>query len=111
MQEYNIPNILSGDTYDGVQFEVIVNSAPKDLTNTGIKVYFRRQSKTGAIQKSISNGSGITKTDAVNGVFQIDAFTVDFPAGTYYYDIQFNDSGVINTYVGGYWNILQDVTV
>ena len=111
MDNYNFADFLKGDTFSGVEFEVIVNANPKDLTNTGIKVYFRRESKTGAVQKSIANGTGITKSDPTNGIFQIDPFTVDFPAGTYYYDIQFNDSGVINTYVGGYWNILQDVTV
>jgi hypothetical protein len=110
MDNYNFADFLKGDTFDGVEFEIIVNGTAKDLTNTGIKIYFRRESKTGAVQKQIANGTGITKTDAANGVFEIDAFTVDFPAGTYYYDIQFNDSGVINTYVGGYWNILQDVT-
>lgn len=110
MQEYNIPDILKGDTYEGVEFEVIVNSVAKNLTNTVIRCMFRRESKTGAIQKTIFNGSGITKTDAVNGIFEIDSFTVDFPVGKYYYDIQFNDAGVIKTYVGGYWNVIQDVT-
>lgn len=110
MQEYNIPDILKGDTYDGVEFEVLVNSVAKDLTSTVIRCMFRRETKKGAVVKTVFNGSGITKTDAANGLFQIDSFTVDFPVGTYYYDIQFNDSGVIKTYVGGTWNVIQDVT-
>ena len=110
METYNFPDSLKGDTFDGMEFEILINSVAKNLTNTIIKIMFRRETKTGTIQKTIVSGSGITKTDAVNGIFEIDTFTVDFPAGTYWYDIQFNDSGVINTYVGGYWNIIQDVT-
>jgi hypothetical protein len=110
MAQYNIPNQKQGDTFKGREFEVIINGSPKNLTNTAIRIDFRKDKKTGEVQKSLAVSTGITKTDALAGKFKIDAFLMDFPVGTYYYDVEFNDSGVITTYFEGSWTITQDVT-
>lgn len=107
---YNIPEHLKGDTWDGRVIQVIINGLPKDLTNTVIKIDFRWQKKTGTLVKSITNGSGIVITDALQGIFTIEPVQADFEAGTYYYDVQFNDGGLIKTYMGGEWPINQDTT-
>lgn len=109
-QTYTIPNHLHGDTFKGTSFQVNVNSAPKNLSGTQITIEFRLAKKTGNVKKSLSIGQGITVTNAAGGVFQIDPFAVQMPVGIYYYDIQFNDAGVISTYVEGTWEIVQDVT-
>lgn len=111
MQTYNLKEQLRGDTFPGVSFTVSVNGSPKNLTNTEIKIEFRFKVKRGKLIKTLTVGSGITKLDAVNGVFCIDSFVVDFEEGVYYYDIQFKDGAVIKTYIGGIWVIDQDVTV
>jgi hypothetical protein len=110
METYTIPAHTKGDTFDGLEFEVLINSVAKDFTDTDITCQFRLGSKTGEVKKSLSVGSGFTKTDPTNGKFTMDAFDVDFDAGVYYYDVQFDDAGVIKTYFGGTWTINQDVT-
>jgi len=108
---YNLPTIIKGDTFKDLQFTITVNAAPLDLTGYTIECKFRKSSKTGTIAKSIDTTSGITLTTPASGIFKIDAFTCDFTAGTYYYDIEFTSTtGVINTYVSGQMKIEQDVT-
>ena len=57
----------------------------------------------------MSNGSGITVTDASNGTFEFDAFDLNWNEGVYYYDIQVTKSSVITTYVIGTINVIKDV--
>lgn len=104
---------IKNDTFSSVEFVFYDNlGSPIDLTGCTIQIQFRFRSKTGAIVKDISTGSGITLTDAANGTFEIDKFTpVDWAADCYYYDVQvtFTDS-TIKTYVWGQVKVLQDVT-
>ena len=108
---YAFPTQYRGDTHDGTSFTVNVNAAPYDLTNVTITAKFKKDSKTGPELLSLSEGNGITVTNAASGQFQIDAFIVDFPPGTHYYDIQFVQSdGVVKTYIKGTMPVEQDVT-
>lgn len=109
-ETYTLANVLKGDTFNGVQFTVTINTVAKDLTSTIITCDFRYQKKTGAVSKSLSLGSGITITDAVNGVFQIDPFDADMQVGVHYYDIQFVDGAITKTYIEGTITVNQDVT-
>ena len=113
IQNYNIPDHYKGDTFDGLKFTLINNDdqLPIDLTNVIIDVKFRKARQTGVVTKSVSVGSGITVIDAVNGVFKIDAFILDWVIGKYYYDVQFTyTNGVVKTYIKGFIKIIQDVT-
>lgn len=110
MAIYNIQPHLRGNTFDGLQFEVIINGSPKDLTHTTIKIDFRRGSKTGVIEKSLTNGLGITITDPVHGIFKMDMILADMPSAIYYYDVLFIDGSVRKTYIEGTWAINQNVT-
>lgn len=104
--------IVKGDTFKGAQFEMLVNGVSKNLTGAAIKVQFREKTKTGIVKKTIEIGSGITVTNAVNGLFTINPFIVDFNVGKNFYDVQIIDAGgVVKTYVEGYFEVLQDVTV
>jgi high-affinity nickel permease len=112
-QTYIIPNQYKGDTFGGVQFTLTNTtvSSPIDLTGSTIECKFRKTSPTGILVKTISDGSGITIVDAVNGIFKIDAFDVDFSANIYYYDIQITDAtNIIITYVRGTLTVTQDIT-
>lgn len=113
-QTYNIPDIIKGDTFKDLQFTLSINSVVEDLTDYSIACKFRKNAKTGKEIKSLTVESGITITDALNGVFKIDAFNLDdtFIAGTYYYDIEFtnNTTGEIDTYINGTFKVIQDVT-
>lgn len=72
--------IIVKQTLDGISSNV-------NLTGYAALGQFRSTSKTGDIVKTISFGSGITETDLANGTFDIDDFTCDFDAGTYYFDV------------------------
>jgi hypothetical protein len=112
MQTYYFKDIVKGDTFKGLSFAVEVNETPLDLTDAAVDIWFRSGSKTGTIEKVLSsNTGGITITDDVGGVFQIDPFTVNLAAGTYFYDIQITfPDNTVKTYVDGTMKVIQDVT-
>ena len=111
---YNITKQYKGDSFGGVDFQVVdaVTKVPIDFTGATMRCQFRRGSATGAIVKDITIGNGITVTDAVNGEFSIDGFDINFSIGIYFYDIPTVFSGVVaNTYIKGTLTVIQDVTV
>ena len=110
---YNIGDHKKGDTFDGVRFTLTKSSdsSPIDLTGASIACKFRKQTKTGTVVADLSIGSGITVVDAVNGIFDIDAFDIDWSPLRYYYDVEITfASGVIKTYIEGTLTVIQDVT-
>ena len=109
---YNFPNPhVKGDKFLGGQYTLSLNGSVKDLTSATARCMFRRGSKTGKVVKSLTVGSGLTLTDASNGVITIDAFVMDFRPDTYFYDIEITDSaGVIKTFVEGTIVVMQDTS-
>tara|TARA_R110002153_G_scaffold59259_2_gene161951 strand:- start:5906 stop:6262 length:357 start_codon:yes stop_codon:yes gene_type:complete len=108
-----IDNQYKGDTYDGVQFTLLntQDNTPIDLTGVAIKSQFRYDSKIGGIQKEITDGNGITIDDAVNGVFSIDSFIIDWSPDIYYFDVQITfANGIVRTYIQGTIKVIQDIT-
>jgi hypothetical protein len=108
-----IDNQYKGDTYDGVQFTLLntEDSSPIDLTGAAIKIQFRYDSKIGTVQKEINIGSGVTVSDAINGIFSIDPFLIDWKPDTYFFDIQMTfPNGVVRTYIQGTIKVIQDIT-
>jgi hypothetical protein len=107
---YNYPDCLRGDTVNALPIttsQTVDNvTTPLDLTNIDIDCKFVYK----GITKNLSVGSGITKTDAAAGEFQIDEIIFDV-VGVYKYDLRFTyASGKIKTYLKGEIKILQDVT-
>ena len=84
---------------------------PIDITGATIKIQFRYRSKVGAIKKEITDGVGITVEDALNGIFKIDAFIIDWTPDLYYYDVEITFlNGVVKTYIQGTLKVIQDIT-
>jgi hypothetical protein len=115
-KEYNFPNFKKGDSFAKggkvFQFQVTKSdgTAP-DATLSTVRIVFRKINELETIIKDISNGSGITVTDATNWIFEIDIFTIDWDPLTYVYDTETTDSnGVIDTVLSGQVIIEQDVT-
>lgn len=112
--EYNIADQFTGDSFSGMTITVYSDTAqttPLDLTSATARMDFRKGSKTGQIGKQLTTGSGITISDAVNGVITIDRFTIDFSAGEYLYDLQVTlPGGVVETVLFGRFTAIQDVT-
>ena len=113
-QVYNITDQYKGDSFGGVDFQVLdaITKVPIDFTDATMRCQFRRGKATGAVVKDITIGNGITIVNAVNGEFSIDAFDITFSAGVYFYDIPtvFSDD-VIVTYIKGTLTVIQDITV
>ena len=111
--EYNFADKVKGDTLETVQFTVQVNSAPLDLTDCTILAQFKKQpcqTYDYQLGSDVAIG-GITITNAVGGVFQIDERILSWKQGTYFYDIQFTwTDGTVKTYIGGTIKIVEDVT-
>jgi hypothetical protein len=108
-----IDNQYKGDTYDGVQFTLLntEDSSAINLTGVAIKIQFRYDSKIGGIQKEITNGNGVTISNAVAGIFSIDSFLIDWSPDIYYFDIQMTfPNGVVRTYIQGTIKVIQDIT-
>ena len=104
---------IKGDTFEGVQFTLInsTTATPIDLTSATIRVQFRKKKITWSLIKEITTTSGVTITDAVNGVFVIDSFILDWVEDRYYYDVEVTfPSGLIKTYIKGSIYIAQDIT-
>lgn len=109
--KYNFPDVISGDDFIGTTVTMQdADGDPIDLSSAQIRIAFRKDKNTGPVVKSISVGSGITLTDAVNGIFQIDAFTCTFGAGTYYHDWHFVLAGANKTLIRGTLEVVRDIT-
>lgn len=106
-----LADAVRGDTISAKRFTVTktteAGTTPLDLTGCQITSTFR----IGYKKKVKEIGKGITITDAVAGVFDLDSFSLD-EVGTYSFDIQFIfPNGEIKTYVFGSVKILKDVTI
>jgi hypothetical protein len=101
IQTYNFPDHKRGTTFNGVQFELIVNGVAKDLTNCIISM-----SITGKI---FSNTTGeIVFSDAVNGKFQFKPQVVNLSPKTHSYQVKFIfPDGKSKIYLKGNWKIYQ----
>lgn len=99
--------IPAGTTFNGFSYTVIVNGAPKNLTNTIITGTIREGNKEGNIVKEmeVGVGKGFTKTNPVAGQFAMDAWDADFGSGTFYYDVKFQDGNVKKVYTGGSFKV------
>jgi hypothetical protein len=110
---YNFKDHKKGDTFSGVQFSVIVNGQPADLTNAQIRMQLKESVTTirpAVAEFSVANNK-IEITDALAGEFFFKKQVIDVPAKKYVYDIQIIfANGDIKTWIQGTWNILQDFT-
>tara|TARA_R110000772_G_scaffold54130_1_gene123492 strand:+ start:2462 stop:2803 length:342 start_codon:yes stop_codon:yes gene_type:complete len=110
-ETYNYGNWYRGDTLDAAQFNIKENTVPLDLTGVTIKCQFRIPFN-GKTIKEINIGSGITVSNPSSGAIIFDAFTLNWDAGLYLYDVEFTyPSGTIKTYIKGTINVISDKTI
>ena len=110
---YIIEDHYKGDTFDGVQFTLknITDNIPINLTGCAIKIQFRKSAPYGTLEKELTEVDGITIIDAINGVFKINAFLLDWNKATYFYDVEVTfPNNVVKTYIKGTLSIIQDTT-
>ena len=94
-----------GDTFYAVPIQILINSVPLDLTSAVINMQVRKDSGTPIVFVPT-----ITITNAENGEFQIDEQKFKVPACVYKYDIQIEFQGEVKSWIGGIFEITNDIT-
>ena len=104
--------IIRNDTFQTVTLDIDRDGSPIDLTGATIRMMLRLVKTQVSPDLSLSTpSSGITITDAVNGEFEIDEQIISIDAGSYFYDLEVEESsGEVNTVMGGNFIVQQDVT-
>lgn len=109
----NFPNLehYKGNTFDEILLQYKLDGVAVNITNFVIKMQLRKENGGVVFLQLTSVGSnGITIVNGVEGIFKINQQVIDIKGGNYIYDIEFNDDGVIDTYIKGNFNIINDVT-
>jgi len=103
---YNFEDHISGDTFSGVQFEVLVNASALNLTGAAIKMQLKESASSKMIAEFSVANSKLEITDAVAGKFSFKKQIVEVCPKNYVYDIEIilanNDK---HTYIKGTWKI------
>jgi hypothetical protein len=101
IQHYNFPDHKSGDTFGGVQFELLVNGSAKNLVGASIVM------EIGDTTFS-TDGGEIVISDGAAGKFQFASQIVRLEPAGYSYEIiiTFSDKSV-KTYIDGFWRIIE----
>lgn len=106
---YNFPTTFTGDTLDAVPF--VITRTPTGLDDlASVEIDFRLNNVNNCTTaKTLTNGNGVTITDANTWAFTVDAITeLDLAPGFYVYSIKCTDvTGRIKTYVRGSLTVLQ----
>lgn len=108
---YNFPSHINGDTFSGVQFEVLVNAVALDLTDADITMQLK-DSNIGAVKAEFSTTNAkLEITDGPAGKFAFKEQIIDLCPKLYIYDIEILlPDGRKHTYIKGTWKIECDVT-
>ena len=109
---YNFPDHINHDTFEGVSFTVLVNNIALNLTGASIRMMLRSQKLADTAVLTLSTvDESIVITNAAAGIFQVKKQIITATPATYFYDIEITLSdGTVKTYVEGTWKILPDVT-
>jgi hypothetical protein len=103
---------IKGDTFEEVNFAMILNSAVLNLTGCTLRMQLRKE-YGGVIFLSLTSvaSAGITITNASGGLFKINRQIINIDAGNYIYDIELiKADGTVKTYINGNFVITNDVT-
>ena len=103
---------IKGDTFEAVNFELLVNSVALNLTGCTLRMQLRKE-YGGIVYLSLTSvaSAGITITSAANGLFKINKQVINIEAANYIYDIELIKSdSTVKTYISGNFLITNDVT-
>lgn len=113
MTIYNFPQHIKGDTRKATTFKLKLNGSALDLTGAQIAIKFRKdKAYNSEEQQTYEVGSGITiSSPPTDGEFELDQEDIDWPAGTYYFDVQVTDAlSIKRTLLAGTFTVIQDIT-
>lgn len=105
---YNLPDIMQGDTLKAQSFRVVINDAEPTSALASVEIDFRQNQRTNcAAALQLTNGSGVTITDAAAWEFEIDRIQeLDLEPAYYVYSIKtIAADGTRRNYVKGGMNV------
>lgn len=98
---YNFKDCMKGNTFPGLQFQLLVNGDAKDLTGSVVTLNL-----DGKLFLTTTN-NGLVYSDITHGKFQMPASIIKLSSKLYSIDITFDFAdGTKKTYLTGKWNIL-----
>ena len=103
---------IKGDTFEAVNFQMIINSVALNLTGCTLRMQLKRE-YGGTVFLSLTSvaNAGITITTPTSGLFKINKQVIDIDAHNYIYDIELiKADGTVKTYISGNFLITNDVT-
>ena len=103
---------IKGDTFEAVNFAMILNSAVLNLTGCTLRMQLRKE-YGGIVYLSLTSvaSAGITITNAAGGLFKINKQIINIDANNYIYDIELiKADGTVKTYISGNFYVTNDVT-
>ena len=103
---------IKGDTFELVNFQMLVNSVALNLTGCTLRMQLRKE-YGGIVYLSLTSvaSAGITITTAASGLFKINKQIIDIDANNYIYDIELiKADGTVKTYISGNFYVTNDVT-
>jgi len=103
---------IKGDTFEAVNFELLVNTVALNLTGCTLRMQLRKE-YGGIVYLYLTSvaSAGITITSTVNGLFKINKQVINIEAANYIYDIELVKSdGTVKTYISGNFYVTNDVT-
>lgn len=116
---YNLPDIVSGDTFNSIQLTFESgpdenNLTPINLTGAVIRMQFKTGDNMPPALSLTSAGASptITILNAANGIVRINKInSFSLEPNLYYYDIEIEfTNGTIKTYLKGQVNVLVEYT-
>ena len=103
---------IKGDTFEAVNFEILLNSVALNLTGCTLRMQLRKE-YGGIVYLSLTSvaSAGITITTPLTGLFKINKQIINIEAANYIYDIELIKSDAsIKTYISGNFYVTNDVT-
>lgn len=103
---------IKGDTFEAVNFQMLVNSVALDLTGCTLRMQLRKE-YGGVVFLSLTSvaNAGITITNASTGSFKINKQIINIDANNYIYDIELDkQNGDVKTYISGNFSVINDIT-
>ena len=106
--EYNFPDHISGDTFDGTSFTIKVNSSPLNLIGASVTLTLEGGKET--ITLSTLNHRLAFSDNPADGIVVLPRQVITVTeGGLYKYKIVFTlASGSIKTYITGQWKITKE---
>ena len=104
---YNI-KLTKGNTWQSV-FTIFKDSVPVNLSGAEVRIQIRRKATSTTAEVTITEADGITVGGVSSNQVTVSK-RVNIAAGDYVWDMLIIDSGVYKTYIGGKFEMVEEVT-